>query len=550
MGMRLVVSAVVAACLLMCAQTVAQAREYRPVVFVPGLMGSTLVNKDGQQVWGGYGGVLSRFEQLAFPADPTKDTIRASGILENFDIAFGFFTVKAYGPMTSFLRTKLGDRLTVFPYDWRQSNFASACDLVRFIDRRQALADAARADAGMTLVTHSMGGIVGRIFISYRAPAGTAPTAENPCPHQYNVTLFMPIAAPFNGAGQALKTLTDDVGFKWKVIRLEKDVILGVFFTVPSVYELLPRYRNCCREREEGALRAVDLFSLETWKRFGWIPAKLWNFRRTDREPFVEERLRASRRVQQIIETPLPESVRFLSIWGHNQNTSTVVTVRRGEAGTKASQTWSERTDGDDTVPELSASACQPDAPPIADRKPCSNIPDLSPVDRKMWRVPNTHLGLMEDDRVQKTVMWALNRYGSLVAGARSLEDDEIPDDIAPFLMTEASGRSLDETGLAKAEFLNVPETVRSAATQTVLFKVTDPAGEPLARSAAGTLSVGVRTSAGAEVPAIVSQTSLRGVFGVSYTAPKGPDAVTIQVRLPSSGGVEPRVETLVVVEE
>jgi hypothetical protein len=136
------------------------------------------------------------------------------------------------------------------------------------------------------------------------------------------------------------------------------------------------------------------------------------------------------------------------------------------------------------------------------------------------------------------------------VAGARSLEDDEIPDDIAPFLMTEASGRSLDETGLAKAEFLNVPETVRSAGAQTVLFRVTDPAGEPLARSAAGTLSVGVRTSAGTEIPAIISQTSLRGVFGVSYTAPKGPDAVTIQVRLPAAGGVEPRVETLVVVEE
>ncbi len=550
MRMRSVAVAAIMAIFWACTQGAAQAREYRPVVFVPGLMGSTLVNKDGEQVWGGYGGVLNRFEQLAFPSDPSKDTIRASGVLENFDIAFGFFTVKAYGPMTSFLRGKLGDRLNVFAYDWRQSNFASACDLVRYIDKRQALADAARADAGITLVTHSMGGIVGRIFISYRAPAGTQPTAENPCPHQYNVSLFMPIAAPFNGAGQALKTLTEDVGFKWKVIRLEKDVILGVFFTVPSVYELLPRYGNCCRERAQGGFRAVDLFSIDTWRRFGWIPARLWNFRKEDRVPFVEARLKASQRVQQIIQTPLPEGVRFLSIWGHNQSTSTVVTVSRGQPGTKASQTWSEKSDGDDTVPELSASACQPDAPPIAERKPCSNIPDLLPLDRKMWRVPNTHLGLMEDERVQKTVMWALNRYGSIVAGARSLEDDEIPDDIAPFLMSSAGARSLDETGLAKAEFVNAPETVGSGATQSVLVRVIDGDGAPLGRTALNSLKVSVQTSAGTAVPASVSITSLAGHFGISYTAPKGPDALTIQVRLPATAGVEPRVDTLVLVEE
>ena len=550
MRVRIGFLAVLVSVAWLCVQGAAQAREYRPVVFVPGLMGSTLVNKDGEQVWGGYGDVLSRFEQLAFPSDPSKDTVRASGILENFDIAFGFFTVKAYGPLTSFLREKLGDRLNVFAYDWRQSNFASACDLVRYIDKRQALADAALTDAGITLVTHSMGGIVGRIFISYRAPAGTAPTAENPCPHQYNVSLFIPIAAPFNGAGLALKTLTDDVGFKWKIIRLEKDVILGVFFTVPSIYELLPRYGNCCRERAAGGFRAVDLLNVATWRRYSWIPAKLWNFRKADRLPFLEERLRASQRVRQIIQTPLPEGVRFLSIWGHNQSTSSVVTVTHGGTGVRAMQTWSEKSDGDDTVPELSASACQPDQPPVAKRKPCSNIPDILPMERKMWRVSNTHLGLMEDERVHKTIIWALDRYGSIVAGARSLEDDEIPDDIAPLLMTSAGSRSADETGLAKAEFLNVPEIVASGTVQTLLVRAIDGDGLPLAPTSIQNLKVSVRTSTGAPVESAISMTSLPGHFGISYTAPKGPDALTIQVRLPATAGVEPRVDTLVLVED
>jgi hypothetical protein len=548
--MRGICAAVILAVLLALSPGNANARDYRPVIFVPGLMGSTLVNQDGEQVWGGYGGVLNNFEQLAFPSDPAKDTIRASGILENFDIAFGFFTVKAYGPMTTFLREKLGGQLNVFAYDWRQSNFASACDLVRFIDKRKALADAARTRDGITLVTHSMGGIVGRIIISYIAPEGTLPTAENPCPHQYNISLFMPIAAPFNGAGQALKTLTEDVGFKWKVIRLEKDIILGVFFTIPSVYELLPRYGNCCRERETAGFRAVDLFSVDTWKRFGWIPSKLWNFKKTQRVPFVEERLKSSRRVQQIIETPLPEAVRFLSIWGHNQSTSTVVTVRRGQTGARATQAWSEKSDGDDTVPELSASACQPDQPHVAARKPCSNIPDLLPVDRKMWRVPNTHLGLMEDERVHKTVLWALNRYGSVVAGARSLEDDEIPDDISPFLMSSAGARSLDETGLSKAEFVNPPETVAPGSTRTVLVRAVDGDGVALPQSAAAGLKVSVRTASDAVVPATISGTSLPGHFGISFTAPKVSDALTIQVRLPATAGMEPRADVLIMVAD
>jgi hypothetical protein len=76
--------------------------------------------------------------------------------------------------MTDFLKRKVGNQLNVFAYDWRQSNFASACDLVRYIDKRKNRADAASGEGGITLVTHSMGGIVGRLFISYRAPAGTA----------------------------------------------------------------------------------------------------------------------------------------------------------------------------------------------------------------------------------------------------------------------------------------------------------------------------------------------------------------------------------------
>jgi hypothetical protein len=171
-------------------------------------------------------------------------------------------------------------------------------------------------------------------------------------------------------------------------------------------------------------------------------------------------------------------------------------------------------------------------------------------MERKMWRVSNTHLGLMEDERVHKTIIWALDRYGSIVAGARSLEDDEIPDDIAPLLMTSAGSRSADETGLAKAEFLNVPETVASGTVQTLLVRAIDGDGLPLAPSSIQNLKVSVRTSTGAPVESAISMTSLPGHFGISYTAPKGPDALTIQVRLPATAGVEPRVDTLVLVED
>jgi len=549
MGFRsIVVTTLRSALLLMMLASTAVARDYRPVIFIPGLMGSTLVNKQGEQVWGGYGDVLGRFEQIAFPPDPSTDTINANGILENFDIAFGFFAVKAYGPMTDFLRSNLGNRLQVFSYDWRQSNFASACDLVQYIDKRPELAAAAKADPGITLVTHSMGGIVGRIFMSYRASAGTAPSASNPCPHQYNVGLFLPIAAPFNGAGHALKTLTDDVGFKWKVIRLDKDAILSVFFTIPSVYELLPRYHNCCRSTSGGKLALVDLFDVENWRAFHWIPAHLRNFPNSKRIAFVTDRLKAAQRLHAIVETPLPSQTRFISIWGYNQSTSTVVTVH-GNGPQKASQDWSEAADGDDTVPELSASKCLPNETQGPDRKPCSTIADLTPQDRRMWRFPNTHLGLMADERVQKTVLWALNRYGSITAGPRSLEEDTVPDDIAPFVISSANARSLEDEGLASAAFVNPPESVKGGMTQTMLVAVKDATGQPLPLSAASTVSASVRTASGLLIPATVAMTSKPGHVGITFQAPKGPDALTIEVRLPKTQDVEPRTETLVLVE-
>lgn len=508
----------------------AKAADYHHVIFIPGTMGSRLVNADGDLVWGTIGATQLRFEQLAYPLDPSKDTLRPDGLLKDVKLYFGWFKVQAYGPMSDFLtRTVAADHYHEFAYNWRQSNFKTACDLVKYIGGKSALARAAKSDDGITLVTHSMGGIVGRTFISYRAPSGTPKSATNPCPHQYNVTLFLPIAAPFVGAGQALKTFTEGMANYWKLIRFSNSTISRVFFSIPSVYELLPRYAKCCMATVGGQPSAVDLFALSEWNAYGWIPtADVEEFRTPQFKAFMQQRLDATKRLAKILGAPLPSATQLFSISGYNQPTSTFVKLQRG-----GTNTWTEAPDGDDTVPEVSS---------------------IPPRGLERWRVPNTHVGLMADERVHKLVKLALDKFGSTVIGPRSLPEDgseaDIPEDLRPYLMTGVSAKTIDDVGLYKISFRDLPPSFAGDSKQEIHFTANDASGAPLPSSKADDIEVTIETGDGAKVSAEVEADG-NGMFTISFRTPKAPDVCSILVALPQDGAeVQSRAEEMFAVAD
>lgn len=549
-AISIVTSLAVAAALLLAASAPARSSEIRPVVFIPGLMGSTLKNSKNEQVWGSIKDTTDRFEELAFPVDSRGDKLTSTGILDSLSLYLGWVKILAYGPMTDFLKSAAGGKYHAFHYDWRQSNFASACDLVKFIEANRNLADAARSDLGITVVTHSMGGIVGRIFIDYRAPSGTQPTAENPCPHQFNVTLFAPIAAPFNGAGQALRTVTDKVATYWRFIRYDEAQVLRVFMTIPSVYELLPRYGTCCVNVGGSQWVPVDALSYDTWRKNRWLPRQLYGYRPEQIEPFIRGRLAAAKRLQAVVSKPLPADTRLLSLWGVNQKTSTFVQLKPKGEGKKPEADWTDFKDGDDTVPQLSASRCDPAAPKP---EPCNYVPDLVEQGLRTWVFPNTHVGLLADPKVHAAISFALKAFGTAVAGPRALTEEvteaDVPAELRPFVLSGATARSLDEQGFAQATFDFPYQHLRAGIDQVVLFTATGADGKPIARADANRMKAFVQAGDGTKIPAVIAVLYQPGQFGVSFRAPPGPDAVSVRIEMPPTGDVVPKAESVFAVD-
>ena len=199
----------------------------RPLIFVPGVMASELVEADGTVHWGGIAGALpGRIRELAVNPDGSPmDTpeVHAPDIVRSVagaDIQGRFLeSFKLHGyteyPAGQFLRD-LGayDRsgeayragelahaiaastgtlptLFPFPYDWRLDNEVSAAKLADYIDFVLAL----HPDAdGVDLVGHSMGGLVSRRYLL------------NSQSNRDRVKRFISIGTPWLGAPKALMT--------------------------------------------------------------------------------------------------------------------------------------------------------------------------------------------------------------------------------------------------------------------------------------------------------------------------------------------------------
>jgi hypothetical protein len=217
------------------------------VVFLPGIMGSVLVQTSPppripapRVIWGTaratvfwrlrpkewqgrllQGNGLNRHGKIATDVPPRETT---DGLLEMRGLSV---------PYTDFIarlrREALADVL-VFPYDWRLSNDVSALELESAIRRRWFAAPALEIapHERVTIIAHSMGGLVARNFIEGRnghtfvqrlITAGT--------PHQGAPTAY----THFLGKTQSLPSVVMPLGLQ-----------LGVLKFCASALQLLPNY--------------------------------------------------------------------------------------------------------------------------------------------------------------------------------------------------------------------------------------------------------------------------------------------------------------------
>lgn len=162
----------------------------RTVVLLPGIMGSTLA-VDGETVWPPTAAELvlgyRRIAKLASPDAVPRDLIRSVACVPIYQTLvdqlgrWGFAESAAGGP---------SGRLVGWPYDWRVDLRASAAKLALFLEQL------ARQRAEITLLAHSMGGLVSRCALELDQPNGSGWRAS--------VRQLITMGTPHRGAPIAL----------------------------------------------------------------------------------------------------------------------------------------------------------------------------------------------------------------------------------------------------------------------------------------------------------------------------------------------------------
>ena len=261
----------------------------RPVIVIPGILGSELINpKTGETVWPS----AFRTSQEGLPISPdlaaNYDDLVPGKIIETVRLARVLPEVYVYRDLLEALRRYTGyrqgdwenpaadgyqDTFYVFAYDWRQDNVSNARELIRRIERLKTRLQ--RPDLKFTVVAHSMGGLIAR----YAAMYGDAdlPDSDGPIHPSWagaaHISKIMMIGVPNEGSADAFATIIDGYsiteGLRRRVPLLNKLTAEDVVRT-PSVFQLMP-HRAAAKFLDENLKPLpLDLYDVEVWKRYGW----------------------------------------------------------------------------------------------------------------------------------------------------------------------------------------------------------------------------------------------------------------------------------------
>ena len=261
----------------------------RPVIVIPGILGTELINtKTGETVWPS----AFRTSQEGLPISPNlaanHDDLVPGKIIETVKLARVLPEVYVYRDLLIALRRYAGyrdgdwnnpsadgyqDTFYVFPYDWRQDNISNARELIRRINQLKTKLQ--RPDLKFNIVAHSMGGLIARYAAMYGdadLPAGDGPIQPTWLGAAHISKIVM-IGVPNEGSADAFATLVEGYsiteGLRRRVPLLNKLTAEDVVST-PSLFQLMP-HRSAVKFLDEDLQPlAVDLYDQEVWKRYSW----------------------------------------------------------------------------------------------------------------------------------------------------------------------------------------------------------------------------------------------------------------------------------------
>ncbi len=275
-----------------------RARQAPMVVFVPGLLGSQLLRRDGSVAWLSLGNTLGHHDlslPRRLPFATSRDELHP-GFLIGTDSAlpraFGF---TEYADLLDLLDGAgyepgcgPGLRYAVYTYDWRRDLVEAARGLAL---RLEGLArEAGNPGARFHLVGHSMGGLLVRWYLRY---GGAEPDADAPVTWAgaRRTASVLLTATPNAGSIPALGAILDGE----RVGLSHTTLAAAVVSRMPSVYQLLPPSGTRPFVDARGRVLDCEVCDPETWERFGWGPFAPGSKRETAERAFVVAALARAR---------------------------------------------------------------------------------------------------------------------------------------------------------------------------------------------------------------------------------------------------------------
>jgi len=263
------------------------------------MLGTRLCDTAGNVVWGKRDS-LWNFCSLALPFDssPIHLEHHPGGLVDEIQIV-GPFRVHQYDRLLTHLQSlgyEEGGALNVFSYDWRLSNLHTAMLLKQYID--QVAPDPSQQ---VDIIGHSMGGLVARLYIQELAGAG-------------RVRNLVMMGTPHRGAGQVFRIVEEGWGWWKNAVAGGLTTIRDTLLSFPSVYQLLPSYKNACgwRKADEGPVEAeFSSFDERAWASFNWLPNR---FQTAEGKAFVSSALADAQRVATLMQADIPSTIRQANI--------------------------------------------------------------------------------------------------------------------------------------------------------------------------------------------------------------------------------------------
>jgi len=282
--------------------------DRNPVMLIPGLLGSKLLDQDSQaNVWGVFSkkGTNPQTPEgvrlLALPMQPNeplhqiRDKVVPYNTLDRMKgIFFGVpLQLRAYARILQTLgvggfrdqqraEEELVDYGTdhytcfQFAYDWRRDISENARILHQYVlGRRKFVQEKIEENFGVkdydvkiNLIVHSMGGLLARYYLMYGdtdLPADGSVPKPNWNGAKYIEKVII-VGTPNAGSVKLLSALVDGITLGPGLPKYEA-ALLG---TMTSLYEMLPRARHGHVVDSNDHGKALDVFDLELWKECEW----------------------------------------------------------------------------------------------------------------------------------------------------------------------------------------------------------------------------------------------------------------------------------------